>query len=127
MTRDAVTRGAQYVIWPESATPFMFEQDPIGQAELRALAREQHVPILFGSDQEVSNGTADPLLYNAAFLIEPTGQTAAVYRARVRGCLLGGAIGDALGYPIEFLSLDRIRTVHGERGVTGFVPGSRIA
>lgn len=46
----------------------------------------------------------------------------AVYRARVRGCLLGGAIGDALGYPIEFDSLDRIRAAHGPRGVTGLVP-----
>ncbi|MFC7257918.1 ADP-ribosylglycohydrolase family protein [Streptomyces lutosisoli] len=46
----------------------------------------------------------------------------AVYRARVRGCLLGGAIGDALGYPIEFTSLDRIRAAHGPRGVTGLVP-----
>ncbi|WP_030936761.1 ADP-ribosylglycohydrolase family protein [Streptomyces sp. NRRL S-646] len=57
----------------------------------------------------------------------PTLEAAAVYRARVRGCLLGGAVGDALGYPIEFLSLDRIRTVHGERGVTGFVPGAQGA
>ncbi|MGW3119545.1 ADP-ribosylglycohydrolase family protein [Streptomyces sp. NPDC001107] len=59
--------------------------------------------------------------------LKPTLETAAVYRARVRGCLLGGAIGDALGYPIEFLSLDRIRTVHGERGLTGFVPGAHGA
>lgn len=49
-------------------------------------------------------------------------QAEAVYRARVRGCLLGGAIGDALGYPIEFDSLDRIRAAHGPRGVTGLVP-----
>ncbi|PAZ09951.1 ADP-ribosylglycohydrolase [Streptomyces sp. SA15] len=54
---------------------------------------------------------------------KPTLETTAVYRARVRGCLLGGAIGDALGYPIEFSSLDRIRATHGDRGVTGFVPG----
>ncbi|MBT2444904.1 ADP-ribosylglycohydrolase family protein [Streptomyces sp. ISL-36] len=46
----------------------------------------------------------------------------AVRRARVRGCLLGGAIGDALGNPVEFLSLDAIRRAHGERGVTGMVP-----
>ncbi|MFI6333888.1 ADP-ribosylglycohydrolase family protein [Streptomyces sp. NPDC050535] len=46
----------------------------------------------------------------------------AVYRARVRGCLLGGAIGDALGYPVEFDSLERIRTTHGAQGVTGLVP-----
>ncbi|MEU9478857.1 ADP-ribosylglycohydrolase family protein [Streptomyces sp. NPDC048191] len=50
-----------------------------------------------------------------------------MYRARVRGCLLGGALGDALGYPVEFSSLDRIRTTHGPRGVTGFTPGARGA
>ncbi|MET8243658.1 ADP-ribosylglycohydrolase family protein [Streptomyces sp. NPDC005202] len=49
-------------------------------------------------------------------------EATAVYRARVRGCLLGGAVGDALGYPIEFSSLDRIRATHGPRGVTGPVP-----
>ncbi len=46
------------------------------------------------------------------------------YRSRVRGCLLGGAIGDALGAPVEFLSLRRIREEHGDRGVTGLVPGT---
>ncbi|MFF4690542.1 ADP-ribosylglycohydrolase family protein [Streptomyces sp. NPDC001307] len=51
-------------------------------------------------------------------------QASAVHRARVRGCLLGGAVGDALGYPVEFASLDRIRATHGARGVTGFVPGA---
>ncbi|MFI6460766.1 ADP-ribosylglycohydrolase family protein [Streptomyces sp. NPDC050538] len=50
-----------------------------------------------------------------------------MYRARVRGCLLGGAIGDALGYPIEFDSLDRIRATHGQRGVTGYAPGAHGA
>ena len=78
MTRDAVKRGAEFVIWPESATPFMFEQDPVGQETLRALAREVQVPILFGSDQEVTK--PEPALYNAAFLVAPDGQTAAVYR-----------------------------------------------
>lgn len=45
------------------------------------------------------------------------------YRARVRGCLLGGAIGDALGNPVEFLSLNEIRARHGQAGVTGLVAG----
>ncbi|MFC9841769.1 ADP-ribosylglycohydrolase family protein [Streptomyces sp. NPDC060223] len=52
----------------------------------------------------------------------PVREAEAVYRARVRGCLLGGAIGDALGYPVEFDSLERIRAAHGPRGVTGLVP-----
>jgi apolipoprotein N-acyltransferase len=78
MTRDAVARGAEFVIWPESATPFMFEQDPVGQETLRSLARELRVPILFGSDQEVTR--PQPALYNAAFLVGADGTTAAVYR-----------------------------------------------
>jgi ADP-ribosylglycohydrolase len=36
---------------------------------------------------------------------------------RIRGCLLGGAIGDALGAPVEFLSLAEIRRLHGPAGV----------
>jgi ADP-ribosylglycohydrolase len=41
--------------------------------------------------------------------------------SRVTGCLLGGAIGDALGAPIEFDSLATIRARFGERGVVDFV------
>jgi ADP-ribosylglycohydrolase len=42
---------------------------------------------------------------------------AEAYRSRVRGCLAGGAIGDALGAPVEFMSLEQIRAQCGERGV----------
>jgi ADP-ribosylglycohydrolase len=43
------------------------------------------------------------------------------YRSRVRGCVLGGAVGDALGAPVEFLSWQRICEVYGPDGVTGMV------
>ncbi|RAG84849.1 ADP-ribosylglycohydrolase family protein [Streptacidiphilus pinicola] len=36
---------------------------------------------------------------------------------RVRGCLLGGALGDALGWPVEFQRLERILDRHGPEGV----------
>lgn len=39
---------------------------------------------------------------------------------RIKGCLLGGAVGDALGGPIEFFSLEKIRKRFGPTGVTGF-------
>ncbi|WP_462186640.1 MULTISPECIES: ADP-ribosylglycohydrolase family protein [unclassified Frankia] len=41
------------------------------------------------------------------------------YQDRVRGCLLGGALGDALGAAIEFQSLDEIRREYGTAGVIG--------
>lgn len=44
------------------------------------------------------------------------------YAARVRGCLLGGALGDALGAPVEFLSLKQIRDVCGPDGITELEP-----
>ncbi|GAA2247198.1 MULTISPECIES: ADP-ribosylglycohydrolase family protein [Kitasatospora] len=44
----------------------------------------------------------------------------AQFADRVRGSLLGGAVGDALGWPVEFLKLDQIRDRHGPRGVTSF-------
>jgi ADP-ribosylglycohydrolase len=43
-------------------------------------------------------------------------------RDAFRGCLLGGAVGDALGAPVEFMSLAQIRNEHGRAGVTGFEP-----
>lgn len=93
MTRDVVRRGAQYVIWPESSTPFTFEGDREGERAMRELAREVNVPILFGSDQVVAGSSVrlqpeqtaalDPPAdshYNAAFQLAPDGTTSAVYR-----------------------------------------------
>ncbi|HEY1179691.1 MAG TPA: ADP-ribosylglycohydrolase family protein [Phytomonospora sp.] len=38
-----------------------------------------------------------------------------------RAVLLGGAVGDALGAPVEFDRLDHIRDIHGPDGITGLV------
>ena len=35
-----------------------------------------------------------------------------------KACLLGGAIGDALGNPVEFLDLSSIKRMYGEEGIT---------
>ena len=39
---------------------------------------------------------------------------------KIRGALIGGAIGDALGYPVEFMTLDRITGKYGELGITAY-------
>lgn len=39
---------------------------------------------------------------------------------RIHGCLLGGACGDALGAPVEFLTLDDIREKYGPEGIVEF-------
>jgi ADP-ribosylglycohydrolase len=43
-------------------------------------------------------------------------------RERFRGCLLGGAVGDALGAPVEFMSHAEILRKYGAQGITGYVP-----
>ena len=43
----------------------------------------------------------------------------AIVQDRIRGSLIGGAIGDALGYPIEFIfSYKTIQARYGENGIT---------
>ena len=38
----------------------------------------------------------------------------------VSGCIFGGAIGDALGYPVEFMRYKNILAEYGENGITKF-------
>ncbi|MBE0650759.1 MAG: ADP-ribosylglycohydrolase family protein [Bacteroidales bacterium] len=37
------------------------------------------------------------------------------------GCMLGGAVGDALGAPVEFLTLQQIQSRYGQNGITDYV------
>ena len=84
MTRQAIAQGAQFVVWPESSTPFYFEEDLGGADMVRNIARTSHVPILLGSDQiewhvEGNRRTASKY-YNSAFLVRADGTTAGSYR-----------------------------------------------
>ena len=86
MTRQALAAGATFILWPESATPFFFEEDVARGAAIRRIAREAEATLLLGSDQVEPVMTAAPgekptsRYYNAAFLIQPDGRTGAVYR-----------------------------------------------
>lgn len=40
--------------------------------------------------------------------------------SRIHGCLLGGALGDSLGYAVAMDSIEEIRRRFGGRGITGF-------
>ena len=39
---------------------------------------------------------------------------------KFRGCLIGGAVGDALGYAVEFMNENEIFSKYGERGITEY-------
>ncbi|MFJ6271459.1 ADP-ribosylglycohydrolase family protein [Pseudarthrobacter oxydans] len=53
--------------------------------------------------------------------IEP-GPSVPALTSRIHGCLLGGALGDALGYAVGTESVEEIRSRFGGRGVSGFGP-----
>jgi len=39
---------------------------------------------------------------------------------KFRGCLIGGAAGDALGYAVEFMRIDQIRRKYGDNGIISY-------
>ncbi len=43
-------------------------------------------------------------------------------KARFAGCLLGGAVGDAMGAPVEFLRRSEILAQFGSQGITDYAP-----
>lgn len=45
------------------------------------------------------------------------------FRSRVRGTLLGGAVGDALGAPVDLLAVDEIREAYGAEGLVDLAFG----
>ncbi|WP_144174996.1 ADP-ribosylglycohydrolase family protein [Pseudomonas sp. Kh13] len=45
---------------------------------------------------------------------------------RIKGCLLGGAVGDALGAPVEFLEWPVIEARFGPQGIADFAPAYGI-
>lgn len=78
MTRQAIAAGAQFVVWPESSAPFYFEEDRLAADQVRAIARQAHVPVLVGSDQ-IERGVS-ARYYNSAFLVKADGAIGGVYR-----------------------------------------------
>ncbi len=113
MSREAVARGATLVMWPESATPFFFEEHPAAEA-MRLLARETGARLFVGSDQ-IERG-AKPRLYNSAFLIQPTGSVGGIYR-KMHLVPFG-----------EYVPLESILSFAGPlvEQVGGFMPGQNM-
>ena len=42
---------------------------------------------------------------------------------KIEGCLIGGAVGDALGYGVEFMNLAQIKSIYGDAGITKYKNG----
>ena len=74
LTRDAAKGGVDLIVWPESAVPFFFQDEPLQAERIRDLAKEMNSFLLFGSPaHELRNGKSTFL--NSAFLLSPRGVT----------------------------------------------------
>jgi apolipoprotein N-acyltransferase len=65
---------ADLVMWPEAATPFVYEREPIYQLQLITLANRARAPLLFGSPAVRFHADRTPYLLNSAYLLSPDGQ-----------------------------------------------------
>ena len=66
--------GTDLVVWPEAATPFIFEREPVYQLQLVAMANRASAPLLFGSPAVRFDTDRKPFLLNSAYLLSPDGQ-----------------------------------------------------
>ena len=78
---------------------------PDGRGEAPATVQVRGSAVLAGGHQE----RQEPL-------------TVGSFNSRVLGVVFGTAVGDALGYPVEFMDMEGIHSRFGSQGVTGFSP-----
>ena len=62
------------IVWPEAATPFVFEMEPQYRAIVTDMARRAGAPLLFGSPALRRYPDGRPFLLNSAYLLATDGQ-----------------------------------------------------
>ncbi len=116
LTRRAARDGARLVVWPESAVAFDWDANPNVGSELRALARDLDIGLLFGNDDR--EAAADlTRLFVGAKLLDPEGRLLLRYH-KVRLVPFG-----------EYVPLQPVLTLGGRfaarlvQQVSDFTPG----
>jgi apolipoprotein N-acyltransferase len=66
--------GADLIVWPEAATPFIYEREPVYQLQLVAMANRASAPLLFGSPAVRFDNDRKPFLLHSVYLLAPDGQ-----------------------------------------------------
>lgn len=67
----SVASDSDLIIWPEAATPFIFEQEIFYQQQLIDLVDSEQVPLLFGSPAMRVRPDGKRFLLNSAYLLAP--------------------------------------------------------
>jgi apolipoprotein N-acyltransferase len=75
-------KNTNLLIWPEAATPFLFEQEPAYQDKILEIAKDTHSPLLFGSPTLRFQQDGRPYLYNSVLMMTPEGRITGRYDKR---------------------------------------------
>lgn len=84
-------------------------------AEMFSWWRNEMKKIVLGKKNAVASTLAPPSAFVRRVPV-------AAVRDKFQGCMLGGAVGDALGAPVEFMSREEILRQFGKQGITDMVP-----
>ncbi len=121
LTRTAIAQGGRLVVWPESALPFLFDRVPVVADQLRHLAAEDDVYLLFGNDDREEGGGPRGRIWVGAKMLDPAGRVALRYH-KLRLVPFG-----------EYVPLQSILTLGGRysaklvQEVGTFTPGAEYA
>jgi len=75
----SVEKESDVVIWPEAATPFLFEQEQGYQSLVVEMVKETQLPLVFGSPALRRHDDGRPYLLNSAYVLQPEGELTGRY------------------------------------------------
>jgi apolipoprotein N-acyltransferase len=79
LTADAMGAGPALVVWPETATPFFFQEPGVLREQVLDVARGHRVYLLFGSPAFHRDAAGRIRELNRAYLVSPEGRELATY------------------------------------------------
>ena len=118
LTDQAAARGARLVVWPESAVPFLFDENPVLAEALRATVRRHGIYLLLGNDDREYGPADQHRIFVGAKMLSPGGELGFRYH-KIRLVPFG-----------EYVPLQPLLTLGGRvtaklvRQVSDFTPGT---
>ena len=101
------------------------QRDLVSRPAARVVAELGICNTFSGNEDEeptADTGAAEEFATSAAPAWRSKRQHRRTVQGRFLGCLLGGAVGDALGAPVEFMKRTEILRRFGSKGITNYAP-----
>ena len=76
---ETVSPKSDLILWPEAATPFLFEQEPDYRSLVTGITKKAGAPLAFGSPALRRQSDGTPYLLNSAYLLRPSGEISGRY------------------------------------------------